>query len=71
MMNMIVNASSEMPRAVLSALFGSGALFALFEGIYLGDQAAEFSSRRIRIWKRAFFALGVTLIGCSAMMVIA
>ena len=49
------------PRLVLAAVFLSGAAFAFFESVYLRDQHAEFSVRRIAGWKWAFRAFTAVL----------
>ena len=42
-------------------LFLAGAFFALFESIYLQDQAAEFREPKIALWMWAFRGITATL----------
>ena len=60
-----------LPRLVLSILLLVGAFFALFESIYLHDQAGEFGEPKIALWMWAFrgitamLAIGGIAIGLS------
>jgi hypothetical protein len=42
------------PRLALAALFASAAIFAYFEGVYLGDQARELHDLSISVWMWVF-----------------
>ena len=54
-----------LPRIILSILLLAGAFFALFESIYLQDQAAEFSEPRFALWMWAFRGITATLAICG------
>ena len=39
-----------LPRLALSAIFATGAIFAFYESVYLGDQSREIGDASIVLW---------------------